>query len=81
MKMKTTLHEAIFDIQADEWKRAFKERQTLRADRLRRGHQARYMAHADGYVMARLPGCMPFVIAEKEWIALPLYQAQSSHKG
>lgn len=30
-----------------------------------------YMADARGWVMARVPGCTPFVIAEAEWAALP----------
>lgn len=32
-----------------------------------------YMVHAKGYVMARRPGCDPFVITEKQWVAFPLY--------
>lgn len=28
-----------------------------------------YMAHANGYVMARRPGCKPFVIGEKLWLS------------
>lgn len=32
-----------------------------------------YMAHAKGYVMARRPGCMPFVISEKLWLSFELY--------
>ena len=33
---------------------------------MHRGSEAKVMAAADGYVMARLPGCMPFVISEKD---------------
>lgn len=29
------------------------------------------MARADGYVMVRRAGCMPFVLSEGEWSALP----------
>jgi hypothetical protein len=36
--------------------------------------ESRYMAHADGYVMVRRPHCMPYVMAEKEWLALPSAQ-------
>ena len=32
-----------------------------------------YLAHAKGYVMCRHPGCMPFVITEKEWLSFPLW--------
>lgn len=32
-----------------------------------------YMAHAKGYVMARRPGAMPFVITEKLWRSFPLW--------
>jgi hypothetical protein len=35
------------------------------------GSEIREMARADGYVMARRPGCMPFVISAKEWDAMP----------
>lgn len=27
-----------------------------------------YLAHAKGYVMARRPGCIPFVLTEKQWL-------------
>lgn len=30
----------------------------------------RFMAAADGYVMARRPGCMPFVMQERDWLRL-----------
>lgn len=33
-----------------------------------------YMSHASGYVMVRRPGCIPFVLTEKEWLALPLWE-------
>lgn len=32
-----------------------------------------YMANAKGYVMARRPGCIPFVITEKQWLDFPLW--------
>lgn len=28
--------------------------------------QVRVMARAEGYAMVRLPGCMPFVVSEKD---------------
>lgn len=31
----------------------------------------RAMACANGYVMARRPHCVPFVMSVKEWLALP----------
>lgn len=30
----------------------------------------KFMAEADGYVMCRRPGCMPFVLSKKSWEAL-----------
>lgn len=33
-----------------------------------------YMAHGKGYVMIRHPGCIPFVVTEKEWLAFPLWK-------
>jgi hypothetical protein len=32
----------------------------------------RLMAEADGYVMVRRPGCLPFVLSAANWLALPL---------
>ena len=32
-----------------------------------------YMCHAKGYVMARRPGCTPFVVSEKVWRAFAIY--------
>lgn len=29
-------------------------------------HQVRVMARAEGYAMVRNPGCMPFVVSEKD---------------
>lgn len=31
------------------------------------GAKVRYMACSGGYIMARRPRCMPFVLSEKEW--------------
>jgi hypothetical protein len=42
-------------------------------DRDRNGDRLKYMAHASGYVMVRLPKCLPFVLSEKDWRALPLH--------
>lgn len=30
------------------------------------------MAEADGYVMVRRPGCIPYVMSKRKWEALPL---------
>lgn len=35
----------------------------------------RLMATAEGYVMVRRPGCMPFVMAAKDWEKLPIWSA------
>jgi hypothetical protein len=32
------------------------------------------MARASGYVMVRKPGCVPFVMGEKDWLSMPLWQ-------
>lgn len=34
-----------------------------------------YLAHAKGYVMARRPGCTPFVISEKLWRSFPYWDS------
>ena len=40
-----------------------------------------YMAHANRYVMVRRPGCIPFVITERQWLAFPLWENQPDHYG
>lgn len=57
-----------------------RERLDFMRDRI--GHNGRgspsritYMTHAKGYVMARHPGCMPFVIPEKDWLSFPYIDA------
>lgn len=36
----------------------------------------RCMADAQNYVMVRRPGCMPFVLARRDWLKLPLYKPE-----
>lgn len=36
-----------------------------------RGSPSREMARAEGYVMVRRKGCLPYIIAAKTWDALP----------
>lgn len=35
----------------------------------------RLMARSGGYVMVRKPHCSPFVLSEKDWAKLPLFEA------
>lgn len=35
------------------------------------GAESREMARANGWVMVRRPGCIPYTIFAKEWDALP----------
>jgi hypothetical protein len=35
----------------------------------------RLMALADGYAMVRHPGCLPFVMSQRDWEALPIAPA------
>ena len=39
-----------------------------------------YMAHAKNYVMVRRPGCVPFVLTEKEWRTLPILLNQEGSR-
>jgi hypothetical protein len=41
-----------------------------RTVRVHRGAPVTLMAGADGYVMVRRPGCMPFVMRADEWLQL-----------
>lgn len=36
-----------------------------------------YVASGSGYVLVRRPGAMPHVRAEEDWLALPLYEAET----
>lgn len=65
--------------------KAFREQNNFTSDRL--GHnnptsiepslgRITYMTSAKGYVMARRPGCLPFVITEKLWRSFPLWGGQ-----
>ena len=40
-----------------------------------------FMAAANGYVMVRRPGCIPFVMREKEWSDLPEFKALREPSG
>jgi hypothetical protein len=40
-----------------------------------------YIAHAKGYVMARRPRAVPFVITEKLWNSFPLWDEQRAASG
>lgn len=72
MKM---LSEKIIEASAESLRAAFADRRDLQADRQRGVFLVRYLAHADGYVMARRPGCRPFVLTETEWRGLRKYPA------
>jgi hypothetical protein len=39
-------------------------------------NRIRYMARSGGYVMVRKPHCVPFVLTEKQWAKLPLFQTE-----
>lgn len=38
------------------------------------GGPIRLMAKAEGYVMVRRPGCLPFILSVKEWESLALVE-------
>lgn len=40
-----------------------------------------YLAHAKGYVMARRPGCTPFVLSEEMWKSFNLWAAVNGEHG
>lgn len=37
------------------------------------GRRMKFMTQSSGYVMVRRPHAMPFVMAERKWINLPLW--------
>jgi hypothetical protein len=40
----------------------------------------RYMTSADGWVMARRPGCVPFVEPLSDWLKRPLESTAAEHR-
>lgn len=44
-----------------------------REARIDRDRKSVLMGSADGYVMVRRPGCMPYILPEKTWLQLPLF--------
>jgi len=54
--------------------------QTTRRRREERWREGvlRLMARADGYVMCRRPGCVPFIMTERQWNELPASVAERS---
>lgn len=42
--------------------------------RVYKGGELRLMVRNSGYCMVRKPGCVPFVLSEKEWRALPAFK-------
>lgn len=43
------------------------------------GGIVRLMARSGGYVMVRRPRCSPFVLTEKEWAAMPLFEKDTNN--
>ena len=41
------------------------------------GGKVRFMVRSGGYVMCRRPRAMPYVVTEKEWRALPVFDQAS----
>lgn len=69
--MTNTILTKTFEISGHDLKRMYQEKREFERDRSYRGGRVKYMTHVDGYVMARKPRAMPFVISEKEWRHLP----------
>lgn len=40
-----------------------------------------FMAYANGYVMCRRPGAVPFAISEKLWLSFEVYDRDQHGKG
>jgi hypothetical protein len=58
---------------------------TIKFDQKPRKHPSdggivRVMARSGGYVMVRRPRCIPFVLSEKQWMKLELFDAQSGEE-
>lgn len=45
---------------------AAKERRIMPPD-FKGGGEVRLMCMAEGYVMARRPGCLPFIVSAEDW--------------
>lgn len=66
-----TIFSKTFTVNAGDLKRAFAEEREFKATRRGMLGPLTYMAHADGWVMARPKDDRPVVIAEADWRALP----------
>lgn len=60
-------HQARREFEADRWGHNNPRGQEPTYGRIK------YMTHAGGYVMARRPHCMPFVISEKLWRSFQIF--------
>lgn len=71
--MTETILTKTFEIEGSELKRMFRERREFEtARRTESGQRLEFMAHADGYVMARPTESFPIVVSEGDWRAMPL---------
>lgn len=43
----------------------------VRTARWHNGAESRFMAERDNWVMVRRPGCIPYTMFKREWLALP----------
>ena len=58
--MSKTIREELIDMEAQ-----------VRLARWHEGQESRYMTHSNGWVMVRRPGCVPYTIYLRDWLALP----------
>lgn len=80
---RVRMPDAMIEAQMKPTRVLIRERRDFIRDRYGHGryamHSGRitYVAHGKGYVMARFPGCVPFVLSEKEWLGFPIWNGQS----
>lgn len=42
------------------------------------GSKINYVMHGKGFVVARHPGCRPFVLTEQQWLEFPIWEDQAN---
>lgn len=43
----------------------------IKHPRWHNGAESRFMAEANGWVMVRRPGCVPYTVFKRDWLELP----------
>lgn len=70
--------DAVMELSLKTTRERRREQRDFMRDRLGHSGSGRpsrttYMAHGNGWVLVRHPGCIPFAVMEREWQSFPYY--------